>query len=81
MTQIFDAEGKVIPVTVIAAGPCVVVDKKTTERDGYEAVQFGYEDIAERKLNKPAAGHLKKAGVSATEAPVFVCVRFTAPSA
>ena len=65
MTQIFDAEGKVIPVTVIAAGPCVVVDKKTTERDGYEAVQFGYEDIAERKLNKPAAGHLKKAGVSA----------------
>lgn len=65
MTQIFDAEGKVIPVTVIAAGPCVVVDKKTIERDGYEAVQFGYEDIAERKLNKPAAGHLKKAGVSA----------------
>ncbi|MBR5479053.1 MAG: 50S ribosomal protein L3 [Clostridia bacterium] len=65
MTQIFDAEGKVIPVTVIAAGPCVVVDKKTTERDGYEAVQFGYDDIAERKLNKPAAGHLKKAGVSA----------------
>ncbi len=65
MTQIFDAEGKVIPVTVIAAGPCVVVDKKTTERDGYEAVQFGYGDIAERKLNKPAAGHLKKAGVSA----------------
>ena len=65
MTQIFDAEGKVIPVTVIAAGPCVVVDKKTTERDGYEAVQFGYDDVAERKLNKPAAGHLKKAGVSA----------------
>ena len=65
MTQIFDAEGQVIPVTVIEAGPCVVVDKKTAERDGYEAVQFGYQDIAERKLNKPAAGHLKKAGVSA----------------
>lgn len=65
MTQIFDAEGKVIPVTVIEAGPCSVVMKKTADRDGYEAVQLGYEDIAERKLNKPKAGHLKKAGVSA----------------
>ena len=65
MTQIFDAEGKVVPVTVIEAGPCSVVMKKTADRDGYEAVQLGYEDIAERKLNKPAAGHLKKAGISA----------------
>ena len=65
MTQIFDAEGMVIPVTVIEAGPCAVVSKKTTERDGYEAVQLGYEDIPDRKLNKPAMGHLKKAGVSA----------------
>ena len=65
MTQIFDAEGKVIPVTVIEAGPCSVVMKKTADSDGYEAVQLGYDDIAERKLNKPKAGHLKKAGVSA----------------
>ena len=65
MTQIFDDAGRVIPVTVIEAGPCAVVQKKTVEKDGYEAVQLGYEDIAEKKLNKPEAGHLKKAGVSA----------------
>ena len=65
MTQIFDADGKVIPVTVIEAGPCAVTMKKTAEKDGYDAVQLGYDDIAERKLNKPKAGHLKKAGVSA----------------
>lgn len=65
MTQIFNDEGMVIPVTVIEAGPCAVVSKKTTERDGYEAIQLGYQDIPERKLNKPAAGHLKKAGVFA----------------
>ena len=64
MTQIFDAEGKVIPVTVIEAGPCVVTQKKTSEKEGYEAVQLGYEDIAERKLSKPEMGHLNKAGVS-----------------
>ena len=63
MTQIFDADGKVIPVTVIEAGPCTVVQKKTAEKDGYVAVQLGYEDVAERKLTKPEAGHLKKAGV------------------
>lgn len=64
MTQIFDEAGKVIPVTVIEAGPCVVVQKKITEKDGYSAVQLGFEDVAERKLTKPEAGHLKKAGVA-----------------
>ncbi|MBD8952198.1 MAG: 50S ribosomal protein L3, partial [Subdoligranulum sp.] len=53
MTQIFDADGKVIPVTVVEAGPCTVVQKKTVENDGYEAVQMGYQPVAERKLNKP----------------------------
>lgn len=62
MTQIFDAEGKVIPVTVIEAGPCPVIQKKTVEKEGYDAVQLGYCDIAERKLSKPAKGHLQKAG-------------------
>ncbi|MBE6944645.1 MAG: 50S ribosomal protein L3 [Ruminococcaceae bacterium] len=65
MTQIFDESGKVIPVTVIEAGPCVVTQKKTTETDGYIAVQLGFEDVKESKLTKPEAGHLKKAGVSA----------------
>lgn len=65
MTQIFDEAGHVIPVTVIEAGPCTVVQKKPAEKDGYEAVQLGYEDVAEKKLTKPELGHLKKAGVSA----------------
>ena len=64
MTQIFDEKGHVIPVTVIEAGPCVVTQKKTSEKDGYEAVQLGYEDIREAKLSKPELGHLNKAGVS-----------------
>ena len=64
MSQIFDANGQVIPVTVIEAGPCVVSQKKTTEKDGYEAIQLGFEDIPERKLTKPEKGHLDKAGVS-----------------
>lgn len=64
MTQIFDADGKVIPVTVIQAGPCVVVQKKTDEKEGYSSVQLGYEDIEERKLTKPQVGHLKKADVA-----------------
>ena len=64
MSQIFDADGKVIPVTVIEAGPCVVVQKKTAEKDGYSAVQLGYEDVPERKLTKGELGHLNKAGVS-----------------
>ena len=61
MTQIFM---EVIPVTVIEAGPCPVTQKKTTETDGYEAVQLAFEDIREKLVNKPAAGHFKKAGVS-----------------
>lgn len=64
MSQIFDENGHVIPVTVIEAGPCVVTMKKTAEKDGYESVQLGYEDVPERKLNKPEMGHLTKAGVS-----------------
>ena len=64
MSQIFDADGKVVPVTVIEAGPCVVVQKKTVEKDGYSAVQLGFEDVSERKLTKPEMGHLNKAGVS-----------------
>ena len=65
MTQIFDESGKVIPVTVVEAGPCVVTQKKTVETDGYTAVQLGFEDVKEAKLTKPEAGHLKKAGVGA----------------
>ena len=65
MTQIFDETGKVIPVTVVEAGPCVVTQKKTVETDGYTAVQLGFEDVKESKLTKPEAGHLKKAGVEA----------------
>ena len=64
MSQIFDENGHVIPVTVIEAGPCTVVQKKTAEKEGYAAVQLGFEDIAERKLSKPEMGHLNKAGVS-----------------
>ncbi|MBE6902456.1 MAG: 50S ribosomal protein L3 [Ruminococcaceae bacterium] len=60
MTQIFDEAGKVVPVTVIEAGPCVVVQKKTTENDGYEAVQLGFGDVSPKHVNKPEAGHFKK---------------------
>ena len=64
MTQIFDNENsKVIPVTVVAAGPCAVVQKKTVEKDGYEAIQVGYEEIREKLVNKPIKGHFEKAGV------------------
>ena len=63
MTQIFDEAGRVVPVTLIQAGPCTVVQKKTTEKDGYEAIQLGYETVPERKLTKPEIGHQKKAGI------------------
>ena len=63
MTQIFDEMGKVIPVTVIEAGPCVVTQKMTVEKEGYEAVQLGYEEVAEKHISKPEAGHLKKNGI------------------
>ncbi len=64
MTQIFDEKGNVIPVTVIEAGPCPVVQKKTVDTDGYNAVQLAFGDIAERKVRKPLTGHFKKAGVA-----------------
>ncbi len=60
MTQIFDASGKVIPVTVIKAGPCKVICKRTQTENGYEALQLGYEEIPERKVSKPLQGHFKK---------------------
>ena len=60
MTQIFDEKGKVIPVTVIEAGPCVVAQVKTVESDGYNAVQLGFGDVKESKVNKPIKGHFTK---------------------
>lgn len=63
MTQVFNADGNLIPVTVLQAGPCVVTQMKTMETDGYAAVQVGFLDIPERKANKPQKGHFAKAGV------------------
>lgn len=65
MTQIFDESGKVIPVTVVEAGPCVVVQKKTIENDGYNALQFGFGDMKPHKVNKPQKGHFAKGDVAA----------------
>ena len=62
MTQIFDESGNVIPVTVIEAGPCTVMQKKIMDTDGYEAIQLGFMTVAEKKLTKPEAGHQKKVG-------------------
>ena len=64
MTQIFDENGKVIPVTVIEAGPCAVVQKKTIENDGYEAVQIGFGDQKLQRVNKPMKGHFAKGDVA-----------------
>ncbi len=64
MTQIFDENGKVIPVTVVEAGPCVITQKKTIENDGYEAVQVGFGDVKVNKLNKPMKGHFAKNDVA-----------------
>lgn len=66
MTSIFTDEGDFIPCTVIEAGPCPVVMLRTKEQDGYEAVQIGFEEIEERKVNSPAKGHFDKAGVKPT---------------
>lgn len=63
MTQVFTEDGQLIPVSVIQAGPCQVVQKKTEEVDGYTAVQIGYEDKKERRANKPEKGHFQKANV------------------
>lgn len=65
MTQIFTGEGNVVPVTVVEAGPCVVVAKKTIESDGYNAIQVGFGAVKQSRVNKPKAGHFKKAGVEA----------------
>ena len=70
MTQIFTDDGRLVPVTVVEAGPCKVVQKKTTESDGYEAVQVGFDEYAENRakklVNKPLTGHFKKANVAPT---------------
>ena len=64
MTQIFDEKGNIVPVTVVEAGPCVVVQKKTVENDGYAAVQVGFGDISAKAVNKPLKGHFNKADVA-----------------
>src|SRR5580692_8629785 len=64
MTQVFNDQGKVVPVTVVAAGPCVVTAVRTAPQDGYAAVQFGYGEIDPRRVTKPVAGHFAKAGVT-----------------
>ena len=63
MTQIFNPEGQAIPVTVIEAGPCVILQKKSVATDGYEAIQLGFAEKKERLVNKPMKGHFNKAGV------------------
>ncbi|TYK47249.1 50S ribosomal protein L3 [Actinomadura decatromicini] len=64
MTQVFDDEGRIVPVTVVQAGPCVVTQLKSQEKDGYSAVQIGFGQIDPRKVNKPRTGHFEKAGVT-----------------
>ncbi len=64
MTRLFTEDGRWIDVTVLEAGPCIVVQRKTKETDGYDAVQLGYDDINEKRCNKPLRGHYKKAGVT-----------------
>ncbi|MBQ3109758.1 MAG: 50S ribosomal protein L3, partial [Clostridia bacterium] len=63
MTQVFSPEGKLIPVTVIEAGPCTVVQKKSIEKDGYEAIQVGFGEANPKRVTKPLQGHFNKAGV------------------
>jgi large subunit ribosomal protein L3 len=65
MTQLFDENGSFVPVTVVEAGPCVVVQKKTVENDGYESVQLGFGDVKDKHINKPLKGHFAKADVAA----------------
>jgi large subunit ribosomal protein L3 len=62
MTQIFDDKGEVVPVSLIEVGPCYVTQKKTNDVDGYNAIQVGFDEVPERKVNKPKSGHLKKSG-------------------
>lgn len=78
MTQIFEADGRMIPVTVVEAGPCLVVQNKTEETDGYNAVQLGFGELKEKHTNKPMKGHFDKAGVTPVK---FVKeLRLSAPS-
>ena len=78
MTQIFEADGKMIPVTVVEAGPCLVIQNKTEETDGYNAVQLGFGEIKEKHTSKPMKGHFDKAGVTPVK---FVKeLRLSAPS-
>jgi large subunit ribosomal protein L3 len=62
MTQIVDEKGLIIPVTILEAGPCYITQKKTTDKDGYDAIQLGFGELRQKSLNKPKAGHLKKSG-------------------
>lgn len=64
MTQVFDEAGRVIPVSVVLAGPCVVVQKKTVDKEGYSAIQVGFEDIREKLANKPFKGHFAKVNIA-----------------
>lgn len=64
MTQLFDDSGSVIPVTIVEAGPCVVVQKKTKEKEGYDSIQIGFDNIKPTKINKPMQGHFKKANAA-----------------
>jgi large subunit ribosomal protein L3 len=78
MTQIFEADGKMIPVTVVEAGPCLVIQNKTEETDGYNAVQLGFGELKEKHTSKPMKGHFDKAGVTPVK---FVReLRLSAPS-
>ena len=78
MTQIFEADGRLIPVTVVEAGPCVVVQNKTEETDGYNAVQLGFGEVKEKHMTRPMKGHFDKAGVTPVK---FVKeLRLSAPS-
>ena len=75
MTQLFDENGKVVPVTVIEAGPCTVVQKKTVESDGYEAVQLGFGEVSAKKVNKVRAIRALSSALAST-----ACARATAPA-
>src|SRR5260370_15331512 len=70
MTQVFDDDGRMVPVTVVAAGPCVVTTVRTPDADGYAAVQLGYGEGDPRRVNKPEAGHFVPAGVTPRRYPV-----------
>ena len=75
MTQIFNEDGLLIPVTVLQAGPCVVTQVKTEDNDGYAAVQVGFGEIREKLVNKPEKGHFEKAGVDAKKIPEGIQIR------